>query len=84
MAKYALTSWAGQYPEIYDSREIGGEVQHYLKRAFFQGDEGKHWFCGCDEFQSALMSQPNGTLSSIVNAKPLTCSHITEIDPGQE
>jgi hypothetical protein len=75
----ALRDWNGEYPEIFDEKKIGGFTQHLLQRATFQGDRGKHWFCGCDEFHNAVISQPNGTLSSIANAKPLRCKHIDEI-----
>ncbi len=77
--KHALHSWAGNYPEVLDSRELGGEVQHLLKRAIYQGDENTHWFCSCREFELALNSQQAGSLSNIANQKPLRCEHIDEI-----
>ncbi len=77
--KYALWHWSGEYPEIHDARKINGHVQHLLKRAVFQGDEGRHWFCNCGEFSTALRSQQNGTLSNIANQKPLRCEHIDQI-----
>lgn len=77
--KTALWSWSGKYPEVLDSREIGGHVQHLLKRAVYQGDEGTHWFCSCREFEEALNSQQAGSLSNIANQKPLECVHTRKI-----
>ncbi len=75
----ALRDWYGKYPEIFDRRKIGSYTQHFLQGRIDQGDESKHWWCGCDEFHAALMSLPNGTLSSIANEKPLRCEHIDKI-----
>lgn len=77
--KFALYSWAGAYPKIHAGKNYGGHVQHLLKRAIHQGDEGKHWFCSCDEFHIALRSQQAGSLSNIANQKPLRCEHIDKI-----
>ena len=82
--KYALYSWSGKYPGILDSREFGGEVQHLLKRAIYQGDENTHWFCSCNEFHRALNSQQAGSLSNIANQRPLRCEHIERIMQEKE
>lgn len=75
----ALRDWGGEYPEVFAERKFGGYTQHLLRRSIFQGDKGKHWFCGCDEFKDAIASRTNGTLSSIANEKPLRCEHIDRI-----
>ncbi len=76
MTKYALHSWSGEYPKIRDHRELGEEVQHLLKRAIYQGDEHAHWFCSCSEFERALNTQADGSLSNIANQLPLECGHV--------